>query len=298
MIGPKLVAVKKEREIDVDIIWHSPIIASRFRAAIEMPSRLSRCRHGRRWSMPSPLVPGSSAAGLARSPLVFAHRGYTDGPVENTVAAFEAAGRLGADGVELDVRRSADWALVVHHDAEIPGVGPVAARPVGELPAHVPLLVDALAACGSMIVNVEVKHDEGADPDRAVAAAVGAALVEGGWTKQVLVSSFDVASLDVVRHAGLAVGRLLGWQDDVHDALADAADRGYQAIHPFVTTVDEPLVADAHAAGLAVNVWTVNAPGDLVAMAELGVDVVMTDRLVDALRLVRGTGPNGEAAAG
>jgi len=60
----------------------------------------------------------------------------------------------------------------------------------------------------------------------------------------------------------------------------------------------EPLVADAHAAGLAVNVWTVNAPGDLVAMAELGVDVVMTDRLVDALRLVRGTGPNGEAAAG
>ncbi len=239
--------------------------------------------------MPSPHV---------SSPLVFAHRGYTDGPVENTVAAFEAAGRLGADGVELDVRRSADWALVVHHDAEIPGVGPVAATPVGELPAHVPLLVDALAACGSMIVNVEVKHDEDADPDRAVAAAVGAALVEGGWTEQVLVSSFDVASLDVVRHAGLAVGRLLGWQDDVHDALADAADRGFQAIHPFVTTVDEPLVADAHAAGLAVNVWTVNAPGDLVAMAELGVDVVMTDRLVDALRLVRGTGPNGEAAAG
>jgi glycerophosphoryl diester phosphodiesterase len=293
MIGPKRVAVKKEREIDVDIIWHSPIIASRFREAVEMPSRLSRCRHRRRWSMPSPLV---------SSPLVFAHRGYTDGPVENTVAAFEAAGRLGADGVELDVRRSADWALVVHHDAEIPGVGPVAATPVGELPAHVPLLVDALAACGSMIVNVEVKHDEGADPDRAVAAAVGAALVEGGWTEQVLVSSFDVASLDVVRHAGLAVGRLLGWTDDVHDALADAADRGYQAIHPFVATVDELLVADAHAAGLAVNVWTVNAPGDLVAMAELGVDVVMTDRLVDALRLVRGTGPNddpnGEAAAG
>ncbi len=232
------------------------------------------------------------------SPLVFAHRGYTDGPVENTVAAFEAAGRLGADGVELDVRLTADGALVVHHDAAIRGVGPVATTPVGQLPPHVPLLVDALAACGSMIVNVEVKHEEAADPERAVAAAVGAVLVDGGWTEQVFVSSFDVASLDVARDAGLAVGRLVGWADDVHVALADAADRGYQAIHPFVTTVDEQLVADAHAAGLAVDVWTVNAPGDLVAMAELDVDVIMTDRLVDALRLVRTDGPNGEAAVG
>jgi hypothetical protein len=39
MIGPTLVAVKKEREIDEDIIWLPPIIASRFRAAVEMPSR-------------------------------------------------------------------------------------------------------------------------------------------------------------------------------------------------------------------------------------------------------------------
>jgi glycerophosphoryl diester phosphodiesterase len=265
-----------------------------------------RCSSGPPVPEPStsgPSTPGPPAFGPpARRPLVFAHRGHADGYVENTLAAFEAAGRIGADGVEMDVRRSADGALVVHHDAEIAGVGPVAATPVGELPRYVPLLADALAACGSMIVNVEVKHDEATDPDRTVAAAVAAALVDGGWADQVIVSSFDVASLDVVRDAGLPVGWLLSWQDEIHDAVADAADRGYRAVHPFVTTVDERLVADAHAAGLAVDVWTVNAPGDLVAMAGIGVDVVMTDRLVDALRLVRGAGPNddpnGEAAAG
>jgi len=37
---------------------------------------------------------------------------------ENTVEAFVAAGALGADGVELDVHRTADGALVVHHDAD------------------------------------------------------------------------------------------------------------------------------------------------------------------------------------
>ena len=42
--------------------------------------------------------------------------------------------------------------------------------------------------------------------------------------------------------------------------------------------------------GLAINVWTVNAPRDLRAMAEWGVDAVITDRLGDAL-VIAGGGP-------
>ena len=40
--------------------------------------------------------------------------------------------------------------------------------------------------------------------------------------------------------------------------------------------------------GLAVNVWTVNAPDDLRAMVAAGVDAVITDRLGDALAAVGG----------
>jgi glycerophosphoryl diester phosphodiesterase len=46
------------------------------------------------------------------------------------------------------------------------------------------------------------------------------------------------------------------------------------------------LVADVHRAGLAVAVWTVNQPGDFIAMAACGVDTVITDDVPLALASV------------
>jgi len=226
---------------------------------------------------------------------VFAHRGCTDGFAENTLDAFAEARRLGADGVELDVRLTADGALAVHHDAEIPGFGAVAGLGVADLPAHVPLLADVLAVCDGLVVNVEIKNapqDPGFDPGEAVAALTAAAIEEAGWSDRVIVSSFQATTLRAVQAADgrLALGALWGFATDSGRALEEAVDAGFRAVHPFVTTVTPELVARAHAAGLAVNVWTVNAPGDLQAMVELGVDAVITDRVVDALAATGGRG--------
>jgi glycerophosphoryl diester phosphodiesterase len=227
---------------------------------------------------------------------VYAHRGCTEGFTENTIDAFAEARRLGADGVELDVRLTSDGALAVHHDAEIPGVGVIAELEVADLPAHVPLLVDVLAVCEGMVVNVEIKNapqDPGWDPAEAVAALTAAAVDEAGWTQRVIVSSFQVATLRAVQAADgrLALGALWGFATDVGPALAEAVDAGFGAVHPFFLSVDRPLVQRAHAMGLEVNVWTVNAPHDLQAMVEIEVDTLITDRLVDALAVARsGTG--------
>ena len=159
---------------------------------------------------------------------VFAHRGCTAGFTENTLDAFAEARRLGADGVELDVRLTADGALAIHHDAEIPGVGVVAELGVADLPAHVPLLADVLAVCEGMIVNVEIKNapqDPGWDAGEAVAALTAAAIDEAGWTRRVIVSSFQVATLRAVQAADgrLPLGALWGFTTEPEPALAEAA---------------------------------------------------------------------------
>jgi glycerophosphoryl diester phosphodiesterase len=76
----------------------------------------------------------------------------------------------------------------------------------------------------------------------------------------------------------------------VDAALALAVEEGWSAIHPFLTAVSPALVERAQGAGLAVNVWTVNARHDIAAMVELGVDGVITDRLAEALAIARGAG--------
>jgi glycerophosphoryl diester phosphodiesterase len=230
---------------------------------------------------------------------VFAHRGCTEtGLVENTLDAFTEARRLGADGVELDVRLTADGALAVHHDAEVPGLGPICQLGVADLPAGVPLLADALAACDGMVVNIEIKNapqDPGWDPGEAVAPLTAAAIDESGWTEQVIVSSFQLATLRAVQAADgrLALGALWGWTVEPAGAVAEAVAAGFAAVHPFVSSVTPALVAQVHEVGLAVHVWTVNSPGDLRAMVGLGVDAVITDRLVEALDVARGSSGSG-----
>jgi glycerophosphoryl diester phosphodiesterase len=230
--------------------------------------------------------------------LVVAHRGAHGVEVENTLAAFAEAHRLGADGVEFDVRRSRDGALVVHHDAVIPGLGPICEADVRDLPAHVPLLGEVLDACAGMFVNVEVKNDPGEpgfEPDQAVAvdtaAAIAAATDPDGWS-QVILSSFSPEAVDAARAAEprLAVGWLLGLAADVDGALSTAADRGYQAVHPFVVSVGPDQVDRARALGLALHVWVVNSEGDLRRMIRLGVDSVITDDVERALTVAIETG--------
>jgi glycerophosphoryl diester phosphodiesterase len=242
---------------------------------------------------------------FARVSAIFGHRGCTEGFVENTIEAFVEAYRRGADGVEFDVRRSADGALVIHHDAEVEGVGLIAETKVADLAPHVPLFAAAIEACDGMQMNVEVKNqpgDSGYDPSGSLARAVAAELGDHRRLDAVIVSSFDAPTIEVVRGAepALAVGWLLGVTTNLEGAMTVALDRRYQALHPFFAGVKADFVDRCHQGGLALNVWTPNADADLEAMLDLGVDILITDRLSAALALVARRGaqiPKGRMAA-
>lgn len=222
---------------------------------------------------------------------VQAHRGSPDpdaGVGENTLGAFERAGRLGADGVELDVRLAADGTVVVCHDPSVPGLGPVAELTVAELPASVPTLAAVLDRCRSTTLNIELKNlpvDPAFDPDERLARRVAGLVGEAGLAGSVLVSSFWSGSLETLRdhHPELATGLLVsGWPDPTA-SVAAAVDFGCAAVHPALAMLTGELVTEAHRVGLAVATWTAASRDDLVAARSAGVDTVITDDVPLAL---------------
>ncbi len=229
---------------------------------------------------------------------VYAHRGSPDpasGVGENTLPAFERSRHLGADGVELDVRLTADGAMAVCHDAVVAGVGPIAEAPSARLPAYVPLLAAALDACRGMTVNIEIKNLPGEpafDPEERLAHQVAELVGETARGPSVIVSSFWPGTLQALeQHPEVPTGFLVAGWPDPEASVAAAAGFGCRAVHPNVAMLSTRLVDEAHAAGLAVATWTVNARAQLQAVRTVGVDTVITDDVTLARSVIGGAGP-------
>lgn len=232
--------------------------------------------------------------------LLLAHRGSPALPAfENTVPAVVAAFEAGADGVEVDVRLSADGILVLCHD---PDLGRLARRclPVADATWQALRTTAAehgialarvewlLAAAAGRPVVLELKQPPPAP--RARARTVDALLerLAGlravGLPLAVTVSSFDPALVRLVRaeapaHLGLRTALLgrPGWRPSA--LLRQALAAGHDEVHPHVLDVlaAPRSVAAAHGCGLAVVPWTVNARRAVQRCADLGVEALITD---------------------
>lgn len=212
--------------------------------------------------------------------LVVAHRGASsEHPPGNTVEAFHAAEAMGADWVELDVHSTADGALAVHHDHELPDGRPLDLLARADLPEWVPTLDAALDACGAMGVNVEIKSDGPETLRAAMVESTVAMLRARAGTTSFLVTSFDRGIIDHVRSLApeIPTGYLLMGDADLPALVRSVADAGHVAINPWNGIVTGELVALAHAAGLAVNVWTVDDPDRIRQLDEFGVDAIITN---------------------
>lgn len=211
---------------------------------------------------------------------VIAHRGASRAHAENTLGAFEAAVRMGADGIEFDVRRTADDVMVVHHDPVLPDGRTIVTTRWGDLPDSLPRFDEALDACEGAFVNVEIKNDPSEadfDPSDWVARRVCVELSRRGDSLRWLVSSFRLRTVDHIRSMWPAVPTALLTYEPDAKALALASRRGHRAIHPDVRFVDEDSVRAAHAIGLAVNTWTCNDPDRIRELIAWGVDGICTD---------------------
>jgi glycerophosphoryl diester phosphodiesterase len=222
-------------------------------------------------------------------PLVLAHRGARRRAPENTLAAFRVARELGSDGIELDVRRTADGALAVHHDPQLADGSVIAELPLAALQALKPDLAslpEVLDIARGLLVNIEIKNlpwEPGFDPDERAADDVVALIGARPGGDDVLVSSFHLPTIDRVRvHPGAPpTGFLCLASADLDSMPALLADRGHSALHPDRRGVRRRpgalLVARARDHGLRVNVWTVNRASEMSRLAAIGVDGILTD---------------------
>jgi glycerophosphoryl diester phosphodiesterase len=187
---------------------------------------------------------------------------------------------LGADAVELDVRRTADGVLVVHHDCRLPDERMIAETSYAQLPDHVPTLAAALDACEGMWVNVEIKNDP-SEPDfdesESIADETVAYLIGRGEDDRWVISCFRMETVD--RCHALAPQIRTAWLcSQVPAGVADLLVRkGHSALHPWVKELTQPTVVACHAAGLQVNTWTCDDPVRMRELIEWGVDGIVTN---------------------
>ena len=190
--------------------------------------------------------------------LRLAHRGDWRHAPENTIPALTAALAVpGCDGVEFDVRISADGVPVLAHDETLERVfgrpDRVDGRSASQLEAvGVPSLADALAAVPHRYaIDVDLKglHDRAVV--EVLASGRGPGLVNG------VVSSFVPETLE--RLAGLAPAwpRWLNAYTMSTEKIREAAELGCQAISVDFHEIDPASLAVARAAGLEVAAWTV-----------------------------------------
>jgi glycerophosphoryl diester phosphodiesterase len=209
-----------------------------------------------------------------RRPSVIAHRGASGYEYENSRAAFRRAIMLDADGVELDVHATHDGGIVVHHDPDVPGFGPIAQMTLAEarrvrIPNGEPLpsLAEILELVGDRQVWVEVK---GLPPK--YDCELLTILDQGPAPKQYAVHSFDHRIVCRLGEAHPTLRRGILLTSYLQDAVAVMRGAGATTLWQEWQQVDQELVNLVHEAGGTVIDWTVNELGDLDRMVRLGVD--------------------------
>jgi glycerophosphoryl diester phosphodiesterase len=214
--------------------------------------------------------------------LVLCHRGYHADVPENTLASFEAAIALGVDGIETDIRLTADQALVLFHDhltrdgREVARVthrelSAAAGYPVATLDEALQLPRDRQAP---FLWNLEIKAPAAADPMLALLERYRAR-----W--RFLITSFCHPIIDTVsRRLDVDCGLLLAHRPLDFQARPDWIPRSPRVgtLVWYSETVDAGVLDQTRRCGLRNFVYGATTPDEHRRLAALAVDGIITDR--------------------
>jgi glycerophosphoryl diester phosphodiesterase len=220
--------------------------------------------------------------------LAIAHRGDPVGHRENTLPAFAAAEALGADMVELDLRRTRDGVIVVLHDQTLErlwGVGEsvgnldwsqVAALGSGE--RRIPSLDEALAAVPCALMIDFTRRE-------VVPGALSAVQAAGALERSLFVTG-NVPGLRMLRSLSAEARIGLTGTESSSPPLALLGELEAEFWNPMFSLVTPAGVEAVHGSGRRVSTWTVDEEEDMARVVAAGVDAVVSNRIGDLVRFL------------
>lgn len=178
-----------------------------------------------------------------------------------------------------------------------PGRYPLRGRAPEEALLGVATLEEVIEAFPHVVLNLDIKRTAPAvEPYEELLAEV---LRRYGKTEGVIVASFDDRATEAFSAVAPEIATSAGTRATAEfyasvrshapppASLSRHVAVQVPATYGEMTVVDEEFVSAAHAAGVAVHVWTIDEEKEMERLAALGVDGIITDRpsvLVATLR--------------
>lgn len=207
--------------------------------------------------------------------MIIAHRGASACESENTMAAFKAAVKMKADGIECDVRMTADKRLAIIHDATIDrttsGKGKVKDYTLNQLKQYnIPELQEIinLIKLSGLLLLIEIK-------ERGTEQQIVSVIRKNKIENKVMIISFYADSIkNIKKLSNIKTGLIFSKLDrSIETALASKADW----ILPKADIATARLVKSAHKAHLRVLIWTVDDVSKARKLVALGTDGIITN---------------------
>lgn len=238
--------------------------------------------------------------------VVLAHRGASVAAPENSMAAVQQAIEARADYVEIDVQETVDGDVVVFHDSDFMKtagnplkIWDATKADLAEIDIgswfgtefrgeRVPTLAEVLERCnGKIRVDIELKYY---GHDQQLEQRVVDLVEQHDMAKEVLIMSLKYDKLAKVR--ALRPDWTCGLLSSI--TLGDLSEFDVDFLAVNVAKAKRSFIRRAHSDGKKVYVWTVNDPFAMSTMLSRGVDGLITDNPVLALRVLemrRGLNP-------
>lgn len=239
------------------------------------------------------MAAGAALGALAAVPGVVAHRGHhrAEGSAQNSIRSLVKADSIGAAACEFDVWISADSVLYVNHNADINGVVietstseaiDICRLRNGEAVPRLNAFLDTAATLGIDLV-LEVKPHKGADRENLAVDSIVEMVKAKGLEPRTSYISFSrnacrrLAALTDNHVAFLSAATV----DELREMGCDGADFNIKVFREHPEWIDA-----LHAAGMTVNIWTVDAPDDIQWCIDHGADLITTNEPELTARLI------------